>query len=765
MPRQDTMLKDTSEVRADYKEKVTGEALYVTDLTIPGMAYARILRSPHPHARIVAIDIEEAAAVPGVLGIFSGKDLQDGFCAETHWGLYFKDRPIIAQDVVRYAGEPVAAVVAASEAIAEDAIELINVEYDILPFVTEGKKALEAGSPRVHEKFDVLNDYYFRGGPKPVDGTNICHMYEFDQGNVDEAFASAYKVVEDEFTFPGIYHYAMEPHAVIAHYRPDCLELWSNGQTPTAIQRVCSGLFDIPIARVRVHTPYVGGGFGGKASVKLDPLAAALSKFVGRPVKLQLSLMESMQTCRRVDTAISMKTAVDREGKLIARSIDVVANCGAYADTGPAIATKAAIRAIGPYSFQNLRLRSRAVYTNTVPAASFRSIGGPQGVWACESQIDEIAHAIGMDPIEFRRKNIAPRHGVIKSDLRPIDVDVGDELEHALDLMQSMRGAECADKPRGVAVAATDPGILPVGGAIVRLTADGHITVSVTTAEIGQGARGVQRLIASRCLGQPIDKVTALEPDTQSAPYDWGTGASRSTVILGLAIEDACQQIAQQIREAAALVTEAQESEIQIVDGGVQARGETLSFKELLRRFQGVTAGEFAAIGRVTPYSQGGRLRQSPLFWETAAGVCEISVDEDTGQVSVDTIALCADVGKVLNPKAAEGQDEGAAVQGLGHTLMEQYVYEDGQIINGSAFDYKVPTIDQAPSMHARFIENGDGPGPFGSRGMGEGAILPIAPAVANAIRNKYGARIRSLPLTPEKVWRAINQRENENEI
>lgn len=754
------MLKDTSEVRADYKEKVTGEARYVTDLTVPGMAYARLLRSPHPHARIIAIDTEEAAAVPGVLGIFSGKDLQPDFCVETQWGLYFKDRSIIATDVARYAGDPVVAVIATSEAIAEDAIELVNIDYEILPFVTEGKEALEATSPRVHEQFDALNDYYFRGGPKPVTGTNICHLYEFDQGNVEYAFANAYKVVEDDFTFPGIYHYAMEPHAVIADYRVDGLELWSNGQTATAIQRVCSDLFGLPIAKIRVHTPYVGGGFGGKASVKLDPLAAALSKFVGCPVKLQLSLIESMQTCRRVDTFITMKTAVDRDGKLIARSIDVIANCGAYADTGPAIATKAAIRAIGPYCIENLRLRARAVYTNTVPAAAFRSIGGPQAVWACESQIDEMAHAIGMDPIEFRRKNIAPRHGVIKSDLRPIDVDVRDELEHALDLMQSMRGAERADRPRGIAVAATDPGILPVGGAIVRLMADGHISVSVTTAELGQGARGVQRVIASRCLGQPIDKVIVLEPDTQSAPYDWGTGASRSTVIIGLAIEDACEQIKQQVCEAAAWVMEVEQSDVQVIEGGVQIKDVFLPFKELLRRFQGVTAGEFAAIGRVTPYSHGGRLRQAPLFWETAAGVCEISVDEGTGQVSIDTIAMCADVGKVLNPKAAEGQDEGAAIQGLGHTLMEQYVYEDGQITNGSVFDYKVPTIEQVPTMHTHFIENEDGPGPFGSRGMGEGAILPIAPAVANAIRNKYGVRIRSLPLTPEKVWRAINQRE-----
>lgn len=752
------MQDSTPEIRPDYRDKVVGTAKYVTDLTVPGMVHARLLRSPHPHARIASIDASQAESLPGVLGVFSGRYLTPDFCAQTHWGLYFKDRPIIAKDVVRYAGEPVAAVIAETEAIAEDALELIDVEYEPLPFVTDGRSAMQKDAPLVHDRFDVLNDFYFRGGPKPVGGTNICNRYEFDQGDVDAAFASAHTVLEDTYTFPGIFHYAMEPHAVIADFRKDGLELWSNGQTPTAIQRVCADLFDLPVSSIRVHTPYVGGGFGGKASVKLDPLAAALSKYVGKPVKLQLGLMESMQTCRRVDTAITIKTAVDENGKLTARSIDVVANCGAYADTGPAIAIKAAIRAIGPYSFPNLRLRANAVYTNTVPAASFRSIGGPQGVWASESQIDDLAHAIGMDPVEFRRKNIAPRHGVIKADLRPIDVDVLEELNRAVDLMHEKCGQETPDRPRGVAVAATDPGILPIAGAIVRLSADGHITVSASTAELGQGARGAQRFIVARCLNQPIEKVEVLEPDTNHTPYDWGTGASRSTVIVGLAIEEACQQIRKQICEAVSSCMSVSEEQVELVPGGVKTNGEFLTFKEVLRRYQGITAGEFAALGRITPHSRQGSLAQAPVFWETAAGVCEIEVDEQTGQVNVHNVSLCADVGKVINPKAAKGQDEGAMIQGLGHTLTEQYVYEDGQIVNGSAFDYKVPTIDQTPSMHAALIENGDGPGPFGSRGMGEGAILPIAPAVANAIRRKYGVRIRTLPLTPEKVWRAINE-------
>lgn len=760
------MTKQNTEARTDYQEKVAGKAVFVTDMVVPNMAFARLIRSTHPHAKIKSIDVSEAEQLPGVLGIFTGSDLEDIFGENYRWGLYFKDRPVIAKDVVRYVGEPVVAIVATSEAIAEDAKDYVDIDYEPLPFVTELTEAAKEDAPIVHHEFSPIENFYFHGGPNPLKGTNICHQFDYEQGDVEHAFANAHKVVEEEYTFPGVYHYAMEPHTAIADFSGENLEIWSNGQTPTAIQRVCAELFSLAISQVRVHTPYIGGGFGGKASVKIDPLAAALSKHVGRPVKLQFDLIESMLTCRRVGTQIKIKTAVDKQGKLLARSIDVLGNCGAYADTGPASTTKAAFRAIGPYEFDNLRLSARAVYTNSVPAASFRSIGGPQGVWASESQIDELAYLLGEDPIEFRRKNIAPRHGVIKNDLRPIDVDVREELEHTLRLMgeHSIQSTD-SDSSIGVAVAATDPGILPISGVLVRLLADGVVTVMATTAELGQGARGVQRLIAARYLNQPLEKVFVLEPDTQTAPYDWGTGASRSTVMIGIAIEDAAEQIKKQILETAALISDASIDEINIVAGGVDIKGEHITFKELLRRFQGITAGEFSALGRVSPLSKDGDLRKFPIFWETAAGACEISVDEETGGIEVKKVALSSDVGKVLNPKAAIGQEEGAIVQGLGHTLSEQYIYENGQIMNGTVFDYKVPSIDQTPHMTSHFIEHEDGPGPFGSRGMGEGAILPIAPAVANAIRRKYGVRIRSLPLTPEKVWQALNKERGNNEI
>lgn len=749
----------SDEIRPDYAEKLTGQAKFITDLVVPGMAYAKVLRSPHPHARILSIDAEQALALPGVLGVLTGQDLlQEGFVRERHWGLYFRDRPIIAIDVARYAGEPVAAVIAADEATADDALELLSVEYEVLPYVVEPEAALLEDALLVHEQFRPLNDYYFRGGANPREGTNICHQYSYEQGQVDEAFESAYRCYEDTFRFPGIFHYALEPHCVIASCTEQDIEIWSCGQTPSSIQRVCAELFGIELARVRVHIPYVGGGFGGKASVKLDPLVVAMSRKVGRPVKLQLTAAESMLTCRRVSTAITVRTGVDREGRIIARDISVLANVGAYADTGPAIATKAAIRAIGPYVTPNLRLRASAVYTNTVPAASFRSIGGPQGVWACESQMDIMAHDLGISPVDMRRRNLAAKGVATKQDLRPIDVDVGQELTQALAMSEQFPKVGA----RGVALAATDPGIMPVGAATVRLQADGSITIAATTTEIGQGARGVQRLIAARLLNQPIERVHVLEPDTAMAPYDWGTGASRSTVIIGLAIELACEQIIDQVKQAAQAV-EREFGDLALIPGGVRLQGREYSFKELLRAFYGMEAGEFAAIGRVTPQEREGRLKQAPLFWETAAGVCNIQLDQDTGEIRVDSLAISADVGKVLNPKGAQGQDEGAAVQALGHTLMEQYIYEDGLVTNGTMFDYRIPTMDQVPDMHTHFLESEDGPGPFGARGMGEGSILPLAPAVANALHQSYGIRLRDLPLTPERVWRALKAKKEQS--
>jgi CO/xanthine dehydrogenase Mo-binding subunit len=749
-----------AEARSDYLEKVTGEARFASDIVVPGMLQGRILRSTLPHAKIRGLDVSAALGMPGVVAVLTGADLAG---INTHWGLYLRDRPVIAIDRVRYVGEPVAAVAALDEFAAEEALDAIVVDYEPLPFVTDAEEAMQPQAPLLHEQHVTQKDFYFRGETKPIAGTNIFQHYEYAHGDVEKAFAQAARVFEDRFRFPMVFHYAMEPHVVVADYREHSLELWSCGQSPTAVQKVCAQLFGLPLANVRVHSPYVGGGFGGKASVKIDPLVAALSRKAKRPVRVCLSINESMLTCRRLSAVVDLKTAVDAGGKLLAKSVRVLMNGGAYADTGPAVAIKSAIRAIGPYRFPHLKLEALAVYTNTVPGAAFRSIGGPQAVWATESQMDIIATALGHDPLQFRLANMVEKGEAVRPDLRPLDVDLKGALKKAVATMDGVSAETSLPRSRGFAVAATDPGILPIAGAVVRLKIDGSVLVLANSVEIGQGVRGALRTIAANALKQPLHRITVKEPDTDFAPYDWGTGASRSTVVVGLAVEYACADVEKQVRDAAVHMLGGDPAAYALVEGGVKGPSGEISFLDLLHQLHGIDSGEFMGLGRVSPASKQGGFGLAPLFWETAAGVCETEVDEDTGEVRLVRYVSVADVGRVINRKAAEGQDEGAAMQGLGHALFEQYLYEDGQPVNASLIDYHVPTLDESPAqMVTLLIESGDGPGPGGARGMGEGGILPVAPAIANSLASRYGARIRDLPLTPERVWRALREARKE---
>jgi CO/xanthine dehydrogenase Mo-binding subunit len=740
--------------RVDLLEKVTGRAVFVTDIELPGMLHAFVVRSPMVHARIVSIDCEAAKDCPGVVDVVIGADVAH----LGNWGLLLRDRPVLALDRVRYVGEPVVLVIGESAEIAEDAAELVHVEYDELPPVCDAGAALAEGAPLVHERHDVIADYYFKGQAKPVENTNVFHRFLSEVGDVAAAEASAASVHEDHFTFPSVSHYALEPHTVIADFQSDQLTVWAGAQTPAAVQKTLSRLFNLPLARVRVIVPFVGGGFGGKASVKIEPLAAAASWKVRRPVRLAQSLSDSMLTCRRLSADISIRTSVNSEGRIISKSAKIILDGGAYADTGPAIATKAANRIIGPYLIPNLRLESLAVYTNKVPGAAFRSIGGPQAVWAAESHMDNVAAAIGLTPTDFRLRNLASRGDRIRPDLRPIDIDMG-ELMGAVGqaVVTEVGGGQRIG--RGIAVGASDPGIVPISNALVRLKIDGSILIAVASVEIGQGVQATMASIAAKALNQPLDAVTVLATDTAIAPFDWGTGASRSTVIVGLSVEAAARDAADQLLTMAADVLEVDRERFTLVPGGLFDGVATTTFETLFRKAFGVDSGEIIGRGAITPRSNNGAFAQAPLFWETAAGVAEVLVDEDTGQVSVRQYGTAADVGRVINRVAAEGQDEGATIQGLGHALFEELMFEDGQPVNATPIDYTIPTIDDIPrTLHTILIEHGDGPGPQGARGMGEGAILPIAPAIANAIFAAHNVRLTDLPLTPEKVWRALRQ-------
>lgn len=744
--------------RRDFFEKVTGSAEFISDVVVPGMLQGKILRSTIPHGRIRHVDVSAALALPGVEAVLTGEDIAG---LNNHWGLFLNDRPVIAIDRVRYVGEPVAVVVAVDERTAEDALDLIDVDYETLPFVTDAVEAMAEDAPVLHEKSETLKDFYFKGEAKPVPGTNIFQKYEYAHGDVERAFADAGRVFEDTFSFPMIFHYAMEPHCVVASFADGGLTLWSCGQAPTAIQKVLSRVFDLPLANIRIITPYVGGGFGGKASVKIDPLVAAAAWKVGRPVRVCLSISESMLTCRRLSASITVRTGVRADGTILGKAVRVIMNGGAYADTGPAVAIKAANRAIGPYHVPNLKLEAYAVYTNTVPGAAFRSIGGPQAVWASESQMDIIAGALGIDPVELRYRNMLKPGETVRPDLRPIDVDMAESLGQASQAMSRLDAAgPDAGLMKGVAVGASDPGIMAVAAVLVRLKIDGSVLVISNSVEIGQGIREVLRTFAAELLNQPAEAVHVMTPDTALAPFDWGTGASRSSVMMGMAIEDAAIDIRRQLADMAAAAFGVAAETVSLCPGGIVAGDRQWRFAELLHAHYGIDSGEVIGIGRISPHSRDGRLMQAPLFWETAAGMCGVELDEETGEVRVRRYVSVADVGRVLNRASAEGQDEGAAIQGLGHALSEELVYEDGQPVNASMIDYHVPTIDEVPEDFLTvLIESGTGPGPGGARGMGEGAILPVAPAIANALASRHGIRIRDLPLTPERVWRALQEK------
>ncbi|WOH61228.1 xanthine dehydrogenase family protein molybdopterin-binding subunit [Bradyrhizobium sp. BWC-3-1] len=748
-------IDNMSSVRPDLIEKVTGRAEYVTDLTVPGMLHGFVVRSPAIHARIASIDSSVARAMDGVVDVLIGEDV----ASFGNWGVVLKDRPIIATDRVRYVGEPVAVVIAETIEIAENAAELVDVGYDDLPRATTIQEALAEEAPLIHERHENLEDFYFKGGARPTQNTNIFHTYRNNVGDVDAAEATAAYIHEDRFTFPAISHFAMEPHAVIADFQRDSLTVWAGAQTPTAVQKVLSRLFGLQLAKVRVIVPFVGGGFGGKASVKIEPLVAAASWKVQRPVRIAQSIAESMLTCRRLGADITIRTAVDANGRILAKSAKLLLDGGAYSDTGSAVATKAANRIMGPYAVPNLRLEACAVYTNTVPGAAFRSIGGPQAVWAKESHMDNVAAAIGMDPSEFRLRNLASRGERIRPDLRAFDMDMSELMGRVTQSFASEVKASNR-QARGLAVAATDPANTPISNAIVRLKIDGSILVSVSSIEVGQGAHATMARIASQTLKQPASAVTVLRTDTAVAPYDWGTGASRSTVVVGLSIENAALDAADQILEMVADVWELPRENLSLVEGGVTTGSEVLTFHQIFHRTLGVDSGEVIGRGAITPRSKKGALVESPLFWETSAGLAEIIVDEDTGEIHVTRYASAADVGRVINRVAAEGQDEGAAIMGLGHALYEVLEFEDGQPVNATPIDYSIPRISDVPPMFDTIlVENGDGPGPGGAKGMGEGAILPVAPAIANALFSAYGIRITELPMTPEKVWRALQKR------
>ncbi len=739
--------------RVDGVEKVTGAARFAGDLMIPGMLHGRVLRSPLPAARIVRIDASAAERLPGVRAVLTGRDLAG---MDPYYGHAIKDRPVVAIDRVRFAGEPVAAVAADDPATADEALLAIKLDYEELPAAATLDAALAPDAPRLHE--GPLRPGLFHGlGELRREDGNICYHYHLARSDLDKSFAGADVIVEGEYTFPAVYQYAMEPHTVIAQWGAEGLTVWACCQHPYLVRAELADLFGLPLSSVRIIVPYIGGGFGSKSYTKMEPLTAALARKAGRPVRIANRVDEAMVTTRRHNMKCWMRTAATRQGAVIARQCKIWLDTGAYADNGPRVAATAGDAAPGPYRWKAVEVDAWAVYTNTPPAGSYRAFGAAHLSWIGESQIDAMARKTGLDPLEFRRRNLLRPGEEVRAGGKPLDADlVGDVAKVAAAV-----GWGTPKPPlvgRGLSVGLLAAGAHPVSTAAIRLQADATAIVLVSTTELGQGSRTVFTQITADELALPPGRVRVMGADTQFTPYDRSTGASRSTTIAGKAVQKAAAALRGQLLDIAAAAWGLPVGSLEARDGAVWHETEALSYQELIRRHFGMVGGELIAHGEVRPERGTGSYAEGPVFWEVCVGGAEIEVDPETGRIHIRRLAGVADVGKAINPQLVEAQDEGACLQGLGNALFEEMLFEDGQLVNGSLLEYRIPTMADLPDeFHSIIVENADGPGPYGAKGVGEGAQAGVPGAIVNALAD-LGIEVRELPLTPERVWRRLRE-------
>lgn len=742
--------------RIDARAKATGETTYVGDLQIPGMLYGKVLRSPYAHARITSIDISQAKALPGVMAVMIGDDVLD---INPYYGHAIKDRPLIAIDRVRFAGEPVAAVAAEDAASAAEALELIEVGYEALPQAITIDEALAGDAPHLHVT-TLLKKGLFHGlGEFQLEPGNICYHHAFERGDTGSVLESAQIVVEGEYQFPAVYQYAMEPHTTIASWNPaqDEVQIWSNCQHPFLVRAEIADLFQLPIPNVRVTVPYLGGGFGSKSYTKMEPITVALARKARRPVRIANSVDESMVTSRRHGMKAWMRTAATADGKLLAREVRAWFDTGAYADNGPRVVATGADAAPGPYRWEAIKVDAWGVYTNTSPAGSYRAFGASHLQWMGEMQVDEIGRKCGLDGLQMREQNLLIPGESVRPGGKPLDADLIGDIRQAAKSLDW--GSPKPDNVgRGLSVGLLAAGAHPVSTAFCRMEADGSVSVYGSSTEMGQGVRTVYSQVMAEELALPVDRIKVIGGDTQVTPYDRSTGASRSTTLAGMAVMRAGRELRDQLLDIASRVFGLPKEALEIKEGAVWHEDERQSFPDLIKAHFGMAGGELIGRGEVRPEQGSGSYAEGPVFWEVCIGGIELEVARDTGKVTLRKTASVADVGRAINPDQVEIQEMGGIMQGLGNALWEEMLFDPhtGQLQNSTLFDYHIPTFGDLPGAHvSTIIENEDGPGPYGAKGVGEGALAGAIAAVATALAD-VGVFINELPATPERVWRAL---------
>lgn len=754
--------------RVDGLAKVRGEAHYTADIELPGMVYAKALRSPYPHAHLLKVDASRAERLPGVVAVVTRDDLTG---LNPYFGPVVEDQPIVAIDRVRCVGDIVAAVAAEAREIAEQAVELIEAEYEPLATVFDPIEATHPGAPILHRSRAETEAGVHKHELKFESEGNTCSVFHVEDGDVNTAFKDADEIFEDVYTLPSVQHGHIEPHAATAVWEPSGkLVVYTANQNPSGLQGQLARVFNLPKSQVRVIVPFVGGGYGGKTHARLEPVVALLSRKARRPVQWVLTRDEVFLTGRRYGAVVKIRSGVKRDGMLVARHVDVFYDIGAYALSGPGHAKSGSYVSSGPYRVPNRSLSAYAVYTNLPPAGPYRGVGVSHVCWACESQMDDIARRLGIDPLEFRLNNLVQEGDIFVTGEKLVSVGISTCLRQVASAIgwqgkaeQAVRkGSGTNVRGKGLAVVIKSTTTPTNSAAIVRLNSDGSAVLLSSSVEIGQGPLTSLAQIVGDELGLPLNRVAVTLPDTDVTPYDKSTSSSRTTFHMGNAARKAAQQIRQQLLEMGANALEAPIEDLELKDGSIQVKGvpgRRASISRLLERHGHVGnlfgSCDFQTTGGLDPLTGKGK---AAVFWFFSACGAEVEVDIETGKVRVLRVVTSVDVGKAINPRQCHLQNEGSMLAGLGSALFEEMVFDNGQPINGTFLEYTLPSMKDHPAeFQSVLVEMPHPEGPHGAKGVGEAVLPAIAPAIGNAVANALeGIRIRDLPLTPDKVLKAI---------
>ncbi|MFD9330391.1 xanthine dehydrogenase family protein molybdopterin-binding subunit [Streptomyces sp. NPDC060065] len=745
-------------VRYGGAERASGAQRFIADLQFPGATQVALVTIPCGCADILGIDTAAAARVPGVVAIVTAEDLPRPM---PRFGVSHQDRPVLAVGRVNYHGEPVAAVVAETLDAARAAARAIQVDYREMPGAYTLDTALAPGA-------HLVQDPTIRPGD-PRNDTNVLDEALYTWGDLGEEEQRADVIVEDVYNFPMVTHFPIEPGGtVVVPTEQGGVDVYSPVQHPYLLQRTIASILKLPLNRTRVFAPDPGGGFGGKQNPRYEPLMAFLSLRTGRTCRLVLSLEETFQSMRRAGCRIRARTGFTRDGQITFHQLDSDYLIGAYADVAPRVMSKGSYVGAGPYRIPASRIHARAVLTNTTPSTAFRGFGCPQVAWATESQMDAAARLLGLDSLQIRRRNLVIRgEAFVRGDnSATADGDWHQSLDKAAALIGWGEPLP-PNRGRGIAVAIKPGATSGLSQSMVRFLYDGSALVYAGTSDMGQGARTLWQQIVADELGTPLDQVTVVSGDTGIVPFDLQTSASRSTVFMGTAVLEACQDIRRRVIELYSEATGVPTSELDERAGILVTADGEIPLAEAARTALGSLRGEFIGQGTCRLRGRSGHpLGGDAAFYEFNCTAIEVEVDRETGELLLTKHVSVSDVGTELNPIQVISQDEGASIMGLGHSQMEQLLLDDhGRISNLGALDYRIPTFKDVPAeLVTSAVENHDGPGPYGSKGISEGALLCTAGALGGAVTQATGVVIRDLPLTPERVWAALQTSESEEQ-